>query len=86
VVDLALEELADDDGIVLVEWGDVVEALFGDHISVHLDHDLDLDADHGGDVTEDPSESRRLVEISATGLSWASRWSRVLASCEEFAC
>ena len=37
VADLALEELADDDGIVLVEWGDVVEALFGDHLDVHLE-------------------------------------------------
>lgn len=79
VVDLALEELADDDGIVLVEWGDVVEALFGDHLSVHLD--LGLDAE-----TDLDAETRRFVEISATGLSWASRWSRVLAACEEFAC
>jgi tRNA threonylcarbamoyladenosine biosynthesis protein TsaE len=90
VVDLALEELADDDGIVLVEWGDVVEALFGDHISVHLDRHPD---DDGSDV-ETPGDAddlaagdtRRLVEISATGLSWASRWSRVLAASVEFAC
>jgi tRNA threonylcarbamoyladenosine biosynthesis protein TsaE len=89
VVDLALEELADDDGIVLVEWGDVVEALFGDHISVHLDHDLP-DADLADDldgVADDPAaETRRIVEISATGLSWATRWSQVLGELEEFSC
>ena len=43
IADLALEELAEFKGIVLVEWGDVVEALFGDHLDVHLDLDDDLD-------------------------------------------
>jgi tRNA threonylcarbamoyladenosine biosynthesis protein TsaE len=87
VVDLALEELADDDGIVLVEWGDVVEALFGDHISVHLDHDPDgSDDETAVDIDELVGDTRRLVEISATGMAWASRWSRILAACGEFAC
>ncbi len=81
VADLALEELADDAGIVLVEWGDVVEALFGDHLSVHLAVDVFDGAD-----TEDADENVRLVEISAVGPSWASRWSRVLAGCEGFEC
>ncbi len=48
VADLALEELAEYRGIVLVEWGDVVDALFGDHLVVHLEPDLfgdDLDSD-----------------------------------------
>lgn len=88
VADLALEELADDGGIVLVEWGDVVEALFGDHLSVHLAVDgdaVDGDAFDGVD-TEAADENVRLVEISAVGPSWASRWSRVLEGCERFAC
>ena len=38
VADLALDELAEFDGIVLIEWGDVVEATFGDHLVVHLEH------------------------------------------------
>ena len=83
VADLALEELADDAGIVLVEWGDVVEALFGDHLSVHVAVDVDefdqSDIDAG-------DENVRLVEISAVGPSWASRWSRVLEGCEGFTC
>ena len=83
VADLALEELADDAGIVLVEWGDVVEAHFGDHLSVHLAVDVDefdqSDIDAG-------DENVRLVEISAVGPSWASRWSRVLEGCEGFTC
>ena len=83
VADLALEELADDAGIVLVEWGDVVEALFGDHLSVHLSVDLDV---FDGADTEAADENVRFVEISAVGPSWASRWSRVLEGCEGFAC
>jgi tRNA threonylcarbamoyladenosine biosynthesis protein TsaE len=73
VADLALEDLADDGGIVLVEWGDVVEALFSEHLTVHLEAD-------------DDDETGRLVEISATGSTWASRWSRIVEACEAFEC
>ena len=83
VADLALEELADDRGIVLVEWGDVVEALFGDHLDVHLDLDLDADLDLDGDELDDTA---RLIEIAAVGSSWATRWSRVVEACGVFAC
>lgn len=74
VADLALEELAEDGGIVLVEWGDVVEALFSDHLHVHLE--VDPDGDDAG----------RLVEISAVGSSWATRWSRIVDACEVYEC
>ena len=37
VADLALGELAEADGIVLVEWGDVVESTLGDHLVVRLE-------------------------------------------------
>ena len=79
VSDLALEELADDHGIVLVEWGDVVEALFGDHLDVHLEIELDDD-----DAADDPTVRR--IEISAVGPSWAARWSRLVEACEAFSC
>ena len=53
VADLALDELAEYQGIVLVEWGDVVDA-FGDHLVVHLEADMFDDDDVGdggsGDV------------------------------------
>lgn len=53
--DLALAELAEFDGIVLIEWGDVAGGAIGDHLEVRLgaDHDdefADLDAD--GDVDD----------------------------------
>ena len=39
VADLALAELLEYDGIVLLEWGDVVAQSLGDHLLVHLDAD-----------------------------------------------
>ena len=79
VDDLALDELAEFGGIVLVEWGDVVGG-FGDHLEVRLsvpDDDLDdLDADAGSDDALELLEARE-IEIAATGSSWAGRWERL---------
>ncbi|HSM67923.1 MAG TPA: tRNA (adenosine(37)-N6)-threonylcarbamoyltransferase complex ATPase subunit type 1 TsaE [Ilumatobacteraceae bacterium] len=88
VADLALEELADDRGIVLVEWGDVVESLFGDHLDVHLDVDPDTDTDVGldPDATFELLDTGRVIEIAAVGSSWAPRWRNLVESCEAFAC
>jgi len=88
VADLALDELAEYQGIVLVEWGDVADALFGDHLRVHLDPFVDDDdaLDDAVDDAEVLSDSPRLVEISASGPSWASRWSRLVEACEEYRC
>jgi len=71
VADLALNELLEYDGIVLVEWGDVVARAFGDHLMVQLDAD-------------DDDEGARLVTVSATGRSWALRWERVEAALAPF--
>lgn len=80
VRDLALRELADFGGIVLVEWGEVVD-LFGDHLVVHLDAPpLDDDADV---LSLDGS---RTVELGAVGPTWASRWSALVSAVEEFRC
>ncbi|MFT3851475.1 MAG: tRNA (adenosine(37)-N6)-threonylcarbamoyltransferase complex ATPase subunit type 1 TsaE [Ilumatobacteraceae bacterium] len=62
--DLALGELADDRGIVVVEWGDVVDGAFGDHLSVRLD------------PVDDDVESR-IVTFHATGPAWAARWEQL---------
>jgi tRNA threonylcarbamoyladenosine biosynthesis protein TsaE len=64
--DLALAELAESDGIVLVEWGDVAANAMGDHLAVRLDH-----------VEE--AEDARDITISAVGRSWAARWGRLEA-------
>ena len=69
VADLALAELAEYDGVVLVEWGDVVESSFGDHLVVRLEH------------VEDDTDART-VTIQPFGRTWASRWGRLSAECE----
>ncbi len=87
IADLALEELAEYQGIVLVEWGDVADALFGDHLVVHLESDLlDGDDSDGAFDADGLSDSARLIEISASGPNWAPRWSRIVDACEAFRC
>ena len=80
VADLALAELAEFGGAVLVEWGDVVEGAFGDHLTVFLDQDPDDESDDLG------VDRARLIEILGTGPTWASRWDRLRASVQAFAC
>ena len=86
IADLALEELAEYQGIVLVEWGDVADALFGDHLEVHLEPDLFDDGVGDDDAFDGISDGARVIEISASGPSWAPRWSRLVEACEEFRC
>ena len=63
VIDLALEEQAED-GVLLVEWGDAVEALLPpDHLVV------ELTVPGGG---ED-----RAIRVLAEGGSWSPRWERL---------
>jgi tRNA threonylcarbamoyladenosine biosynthesis protein TsaE len=54
VAELALAELAEFDGVVLIEWGEVAETALGEHLVVHLEPDLDdPDALSGdGDATD----------------------------------
>ena len=93
VSELALAELAEFDGVVLVEWGDVAEAALGEHLVVHLESDVD-------ELDDDPEEAApsdafddvvsvdepRTIEISAVGPGWAGRWGRLVAACEAFRC
>ena len=81
VSDLALAELADFRGIVLVEWGDVVDGLFGDHLVVHLEHDADDDEDAVFAL-----DGRRRIEIAGVGPAWAGRWERLVESLEALRC
>lgn len=86
IADLALEELAEYHGIVLVEWGDVADALFGDHLVVHLESDPSSDTADDLDDAVALLDTGRLIEISATGASWAPRWSRLVEACGAYAC
>lgn len=62
VLDLGLEEQAED-GVLLVEWGDAVEALLPqDHLVIELTV---------------PAGDERSVRLLADGGSWSLRWERL---------
>jgi len=63
VIDLGLDDLAGDDAVTVVEWGDLAVALFPvDHLEVNLElspHD-ELDQD-------------RIISFTVSGVSWHER-------------
>ena len=69
VADLALGELAEFRGIVIVEWGDVVSAVLGEHLEVRLE----LAAEPAADDDDFVHRARRIT-ITPSGRSWAERW------------
>lgn len=71
VSDLAFAELAEADGVLLVEWGDVVATSLGDHLLVELQIDP-------GDVPGD-EDTVRSLSIAPVGRAWATRWDRLCA-------
>ena len=90
VDELGLLELAEFDGIVLVEWGDVAAAGLGTHLEVRLSNDdLDDEATGDGDQELDDEfglDEARLIELEPTGRSWAGRWERLTQVMEAFRC
>jgi tRNA threonylcarbamoyladenosine biosynthesis protein TsaE len=67
VVDLGLQELIDEDGVLFVEWGDAVEALLPpEHLVVEL---RAADPDGLGET--------RSIRLHGVGASWATRWERL---------
>ena len=64
---------AEADGVVLVEWGDVVAGTFGDHLLIELTTDLEHD-------------DQRDVRITGVGRSWAQRWARLDEALARYAC
>jgi len=70
--DLALNELLENDGIVLLEWGDVVAQSLGDHLLVRLE------------PSPGDDETFRSLTISGTGKRWAGRWERLEAALAKF--
>jgi tRNA threonylcarbamoyladenosine biosynthesis protein TsaE len=84
VADLALGELAEFNGIVLVEWGDVVSAALGEHLEVRLEVVDDPDAPDAEGVADDVEAAdadipptTRQIRITPSGSSWARRWGTI---------
>ena len=82
VADLALGELAEFNGIVLVEWGDVISAALGEHLEVRLevvdDPAAEAADDAVGDDDSDEPPTSRQIRITPTGSSWARRWGTIV--------
>ncbi|MEI7618569.1 MAG: tRNA (adenosine(37)-N6)-threonylcarbamoyltransferase complex ATPase subunit type 1 TsaE [Actinomycetota bacterium] len=76
VDDLAFGELLEDDAIVLVEWGDVVD--LGPHLRIELR--LVDDAPDGSDADADQRE----ICITSSDKRWAPRWEHLEAAVEEW--
>ncbi|MCE9622257.1 MAG: tRNA (adenosine(37)-N6)-threonylcarbamoyltransferase complex ATPase subunit type 1 TsaE [Actinomycetia bacterium] len=70
VDDLALNELLESDGIVLMEWGDVVAQSLGEHLLVRLEPGED--------------DATRRLTVSGNGKVWAGRWERLEAALAKF--
>jgi tRNA threonylcarbamoyladenosine biosynthesis protein TsaE len=72
VADLAFAELAESGGVVIVEWGDVVSTMLGDHLFVEL--------------VVDDDETHRTIAVQAVGREWAARWAGLQHALGVFAC
>jgi tRNA threonylcarbamoyladenosine biosynthesis protein TsaE len=73
VADLAFAELLESDGIVIVEWGDVVAGTLGEHLLVRIEF-------------EEADDDARGIVVTATGRSWAVRWDEIERRLAAFAC
>lgn len=69
VADLALLELVDSGGVLLIEWGDVIASALGDHLEVRLEPVATGD-DH------------RRISFVPHGPRWAARWTTLTAAVE----
>lgn len=72
LADLALGELLEAGGILLVEWGDVVAGALGDHLEIRLT------------ATDSDQVEHRSIEVRAIGSAWAKRWDRLVAALIEW--
>ncbi|MFP5488797.1 MAG: tRNA (adenosine(37)-N6)-threonylcarbamoyltransferase complex ATPase subunit type 1 TsaE [Acidimicrobiia bacterium] len=99
VDDLALHELAEFGGIVLIEWGDVAASTLGDHLEVRLSADDEpddgpadepVDAEGPACVTVEADDfgldEARMIELHASGPAWAGRWDRLRDALEAYRC
>ena len=67
VADLDLGELVENDGILLVEWGEATAELLDDHLEIIFDRPGENDAD----------DQQRRLTIRPVGSAWSSRWSKL---------
>ncbi|MCU0260199.1 MAG: tRNA (adenosine(37)-N6)-threonylcarbamoyltransferase complex ATPase subunit type 1 TsaE [Ilumatobacteraceae bacterium] len=78
IADLALAELAEGDGIVLVEWGEVLGGMAGGHLAVVIEAEPP--------PTDPTVEPARIIELHGEGPAWAARWARLEAATAAWRC
>lgn len=71
-IDLALGELVEGGGILLVEWGEAASEVLGDHLEVVFERSPDGADDSGAD--------QRWLTIQSVGTVWDARWPRLEAA------
>lgn len=71
VSDLALGELVEGDGVLLIEWGEAAANVLRDHLDVRLE----TPASNGSD-----EEDERIITLTAHGETWTRRWPKIEAA------
>jgi tRNA threonylcarbamoyladenosine biosynthesis protein TsaE len=72
VLDLGLGELAEDDTVAVIEWGDVASSVFGRHVLTVTIAPVSTGPGAPGPAHEDLTDDRRTVTLDLGG-SWADR-------------
>lgn len=69
ISDLALGELVEGDGVLLVEWGEAAAGMLGDHLEIGFES-------MGSD---DKAVDARIITLVPCGESWIRRWPKIEA-------
>ncbi len=85
IEELALHELAEFGGVVLVEWGDVAAAGLADHLEVRLMRDDENDGVEEHDETV-VLDGPRVIELHVSGSGWSGRWDRMRSDLAVYEC
>lgn len=72
ISDLALGELVEGDGVLLVEWGEAAAGILGEHLDLRLDTVMSND-----DMPSELADDERMITIVPSGETWNRRWSKI---------
>ncbi|MFM8856967.1 MAG: tRNA (adenosine(37)-N6)-threonylcarbamoyltransferase complex ATPase subunit type 1 TsaE [Actinomycetota bacterium] len=78
VSDLALGELVEGDGVLLIEWGEAAADILVDHLDIRLEPIVGADGESFGD--------ERSITMTARGDSWTRRWPMLETALQPWIC
>jgi tRNA threonylcarbamoyladenosine biosynthesis protein TsaE len=75
IIDLGIIELVDDDGIALIEWGDIAEAVLpNDFLEIRIAYgDASPGSDEGAGDARMGGDDERSWQVRPVGSSWSTR-------------